>query len=559
MADVATLVIRVTSDVKSATSGLDDVTSRSDKMRSGVATAAKVATGVLLGLGAAAIAAGKAAAEDAQSQAVLANTLTKSTGATKAQIAQTEDWITSMALATGVADDQLRPALGTLARATGSVTKSQDALQVALDVAAATGTDVESVSKALAKGYAGQTTAIGRLVPGLDKAVLASGDMDAVMGELQKKMGGSAAAAADTTAGQMARATVAFDEAKESIGAGLLPVMTILATMLAKVGKVAMEHPKAFQVLAIAIAAVAAAIIVLNVALTVMNVLLSPITLIVLAIVAAIALLVIGFVLLYKKSELFRTAVNAMLDGIVAGVKFVAQAWKQYFTNTIEAAKTIVAALRAAWTAAVNGMTNVIQNFRNAVTAVWNAIRNTVGNVADAVQNAWRATFSWISGKVGDVRENIVDAFQAAKNRVGTIVDGIETAWRNTIQTLKNIVSGLGETLSAPFNAIKNAVDNAIGAVRSLIDWLGRIKIPKLPKGLSGLLGRSATAAVATPEGVAARGYLAPAVAMPVTRASSSSGGITINVTGAIDPEATARQIERILSGHRRRVGLVPA
>lgn len=46
---------------------------------------------------------------------------------------------------------------------------------------------------------------------------------------------------------------------------------------------------------------------------------------------------------------------------------------------------------------------------------------------------------------------------------------------------------------------------------------------------------------------------------VPTARAgasTSTSGGITVNVTGAIDPEATARQIRRILRGHDRRQGL---
>ncbi len=78
-------------------------------------------------IGGAAIAAGlgasvKAAAEDAQGQAVLSKTLKNSSGATDDQVASIEDLISSMTLATGVADDDLRSGLGTLVRATGNST-----------------------------------------------------------------------------------------------------------------------------------------------------------------------------------------------------------------------------------------------------------------------------------------------------------------------------------------------------------------------------------------------------------------------------------------------------
>src|SRR5262245_15220240 len=266
---VATLIVKMTSDVKDAQAGLEGVTSRSEKMKRGLSTAAKVATGVLVGLGAAAVSAANAAAEDEKSQALLAQAMTKSAGATKDQIAATEDWISKTAAATGVADDQLRPALANLVRATGDVEKSQRDMAVALDVAAATGKPVEQVTAAMAKGYAGTTTALGRLVPGIDKAVLASGDMNKVMAELAAKTGGSAARAADTAAGRMARMQVAMDEAKESMGSGLLPIMSKLATMLAKVGGFAQTHSKSFQIIAIAIAALAAATIAANAAISV--------------------------------------------------------------------------------------------------------------------------------------------------------------------------------------------------------------------------------------------------------------------------------------------------
>src|SRR4029079_13576009 len=107
------------------------------------------------------------------------------------------------------ADDQLRPAMSTLARATGDVTTAQKDMSTVLDVAAATGKDTQAVADAVAKAYAGNTTSLGRMIPGMDKAILKSGDMTAIMGELARMTGGSAATAADTAAGKWQRAQVA--------------------------------------------------------------------------------------------------------------------------------------------------------------------------------------------------------------------------------------------------------------------------------------------------------------------------------------------------------------
>ena len=75
----------------------------------------------------------KAAIEDEQAQARLAQTLTKAAGATNEAVKQTEDFITQMQLASGVSDTTLRSAMGRLALSTNDVTKAQDLLSLSLD------------------------------------------------------------------------------------------------------------------------------------------------------------------------------------------------------------------------------------------------------------------------------------------------------------------------------------------------------------------------------------------------------------------------------------------
>jgi hypothetical protein len=167
----------------------------------------------------------KAAIEDEAAQLRLANALKNVTGATEAQISAVEEQILKTSLATGVADDQLRPALQRLATATGSVTKSQDLLTLALDISAATGKSVESVSNALAKAYEGNTASLTRLGVGLSSAEIKTLGLEGTVKQLAETFGGAATVQANTFEGQIQRLRVGFDEAKESIGARLLPIL----------------------------------------------------------------------------------------------------------------------------------------------------------------------------------------------------------------------------------------------------------------------------------------------------------------------------------------------
>jgi len=167
----------------------------------------------------------KAAIEDEAAQKRLATALENVTGATEAQIAAVEQQILKTSLATGVADDKLRPALQRLAVATGDVTKAQDLLKLSLDISAATGRDVESVSAALAKAYEGNNTALTRLGVGISAAEAKTLGFEGTVKQLSDTFGGAAATQANTFEGQINRLKVSFDEAKESVGAALLPIL----------------------------------------------------------------------------------------------------------------------------------------------------------------------------------------------------------------------------------------------------------------------------------------------------------------------------------------------
>ena len=178
----------------------------------------------------------KAAIEDEAAQLRLANALRTATGATDEQIRATEDMILKTSLATGVADDKLRPAMQRLAVSTKDTGEAQRLLSLALDISKGKGIELETVANALGRAQDGNTTALGRLGLGLSKAELSTLSFTEVQAKLSELYGGAAAANAETFQGKIDRLKVGFDEAKESLGTALLPQVEKFITFINDVG-----------------------------------------------------------------------------------------------------------------------------------------------------------------------------------------------------------------------------------------------------------------------------------------------------------------------------------
>jgi hypothetical protein len=167
----------------------------------------------------------KAFAEDDKAAKALGTTLKNLGLAYGSNAATVNGFISRLEMQTGVLDDELRPAMDRLLRATGDVTKSQELLGLALDISAGTGKSLTQVSQSLQKAYLGQTQALGRLGVGLSKAELTSSSFEEIQARLSTLFAGQATAAADTYAGSLAKLTVAGNNAKETIGKGLVDAL----------------------------------------------------------------------------------------------------------------------------------------------------------------------------------------------------------------------------------------------------------------------------------------------------------------------------------------------
>ena len=304
--------------LKQAEKGFKDLEGAQAKAKYALGKANKYAAVALAGLVAGLGDAVKGAMEDEQAQALLARQLQKTTAATDAQIKGVEAYITQQGKLKGVTDDELRPALAGLVRATKDIDEAQKVANLSMDVAAAKGMSLETVTKAMEKAYGGNMTALAKLSPELRAMIKSGATLEEVMQEMAKTFGGAATDSANTAAGSMKRLGVALGEAKEGVGAALLPILEKAMPVLQSFAQWAQDNPTLITAVATAFGVLAAAVVVVNAAMA-----LNPAVLITAGIIALGAALVMA----YRKFDTFGMVVRTVVNGVAGYFEFLANAY----------------------------------------------------------------------------------------------------------------------------------------------------------------------------------------------------------------------------------------
>ena len=169
----------------------------------------------------------RAAAQDQKAQQQLALAL-KNVGLGR-DAATAEGYIQRIQSEFGIVDDKLRPAYQVLAIATRDTAEAQRLMGIALDVSAANGLELGTVSKALSKAYLGNNTALSKLGVGISKADLQTKSFKEITEQLALTFAGAATTAANGYQGSLDKLTVASNNFKESIGVGLIEALQILS------------------------------------------------------------------------------------------------------------------------------------------------------------------------------------------------------------------------------------------------------------------------------------------------------------------------------------------
>jgi hypothetical protein len=129
----------------------------------------------------------------------------------------------------GYEGEVLREAFQGLITATGSTTKSQDLLNLSLDVAAGSGQDLLTVNRDLAAVFVGNTKGLRKYNLGLAQSELKTLGFEDAVTKLTATFAGAAAAELDTYSGKMRVLREAADNAQETIGGALIDAFMKLA------------------------------------------------------------------------------------------------------------------------------------------------------------------------------------------------------------------------------------------------------------------------------------------------------------------------------------------
>lgn len=443
-------------DVENSSSKIGDFGAKAGLAFAAAGAAAAVYAGKLLVDGV------QSAIADEAAQAKLATTLRNVTGATDAQIASTEAFILKTSLATGITDEQLRPSLERLTRATGNLQSAQDLQTLALDVAAGSGKSLEAVSNALGKAYEGNSGALAKLGVGLSAAELKTMSFDEITKALSTTFADQATIQAETFAGKMDRLKVAFDEGKETVGSFVLDAITPMVTFFVD-----------------------------NVIPTIQN-------------------------LAGELGENLKPTFTGLSD---------------FFT------KTFIPALSAIWSFIKDKLLPILKD-------ILKPVLDGIKTVFEAIKNAVEENTSFFALlgvgltallKVAKlVAPYIGGAFKLAFTGVASVINGVSKAVDLLVDGINLAISAVNLLISA-----YNVVNNIIPGSKDLS------KIPKLAAGGPVSSNRPYIVGEVGPE------LFVPSSSgriVPNNQMGGSGSVININVTGAIDPEGTARSIVNVLN-----------
>ena len=441
----------------------------------------------------------QSAIADEAAQAKLATTLENVTGATTNQIKAVEDYITQTALANGITDDKLRPSLDRLVRSTQNVEEAQKLQTLALDIAAGTGKDLQAVSEALAKAHDGNLGALKKLGVGIDDSIIKSKNFDAATAALAATFEGQATKQAETFQGKMTRLSIAFDEAKETVGSYVLDALTPLLSAFVDKGIPAIQD------------------VADN----------------------------LGKTLGPAFGEIFKVIRDDLLPVLVKW-------WKFLYEEVIPAIGSVVGP--------------ILQGLKNAFDTIKKAISDNSEELQpfyDFLEKIWDFIKKYLAPLLGGV-------FKTALEAIGTIVGGLVTGFsklvgfiNNTVTAItkfvnfvkdnpvtrfffgdsndKSLKAGVGFDAGTPVETPTFGTGGGFAPSAGSPTYTGAELSAYSPAMQAAILRKNELAAET--ERLRAAREAAAAARLAATGGLSTADRITINVSGAIDPEGTARTI----------------
>ena len=292
--------------------------------------------------------------------------------------------------------------------------------------------------------------------------------------DLSGKAAGQYAREQDSAAGSAQTAAAEFENMQSTLGTALLPAISMVSSALGKLANLMAQHKTTTQIVIVVIAAMAVAIIALNLAVTIYTAVTTlaasatiaawvaaalPIVLVVAAVLAVVAVVVI----LWKKSQTFRTIVLAVWGAIRAGAAAMGKA-----------------VLRA-WQAVSSAATAMARVTRNA----WNAIRSAAAAVGNFVRNLWRGVWSAIAGFVRAYFNTYKAIFDTIRSVTSNVMSAIRSIAANAFNAVKGHAQAAVEAAVNVFRTLPGKVKAAFSGAASLLYSVGRDIIQGLINGIT--------------------------------------------------------------------------
>jgi hypothetical protein len=421
----------------------------------GLAGPAAIAAGAVAGIAVVGWDLASAAMEDEAAAGQLAQQLKQAAGASDEAVAGAENYITALSKSAAVADDELRPALAKLATATGDTQKAQDLLALATDISAGSGKDLGTVTDALSKAALGSTAGLAKLGIATKDADGNAMSLEDTLAKARDTFHGAGEAAADTSAGGMKAAGIAFDELKESAGAQLLPILGAVAGVFtdkvipageAIVAWATEEWPKIMEEIAPDLADLQAT-----------------------------------FAEVFANISAFWEQWG---DTILHVAVDVFQFWVRWIVAEIKAFAAITAFV-------IDAVQWWWENWGTKVLTVIGWVIAAVGTVADFIGKGF-AAIGWVIGRAIDVFNGLVTMWGAIKDAVGRGVDFVRDLMGGFGDRIKEALGGVADIITKPFKAAFNAIsdlwNNTIGKLSfTFPDWIPgmgghSIDVPDIPR-----------------------------------------------------------------------------
>lgn len=621
MASTRKLIVQVVGDARSLSKTMKQVAAESmtfgDKVAASTKRMAVPAAAAFAGMSAAAVSFARAAAEDQRSAALLAQQMRQTTGATQMQIAATEEFISRLSMASGVADDELRPSLQQLIRATGDVGKSQSLLKTALDISAGSGRSLSSVVMALSKASQGQFTALKRLGIPLDENIIKTKDFDAALQVLTATFGGQSAVAANTAEGKMRRFGVAINEAKESIGAALLPALEAILPKLIGFAQWAQRNAGIIVALGTAIAGLSAVVLIgngilkawalasklvalANFGLASSNLAVQASTIIGIGTAIAAAGTIAYLAGQMSSAAQSATGLSDAMLGVGDATKYVIDAGKSAkggmmgpitWVSPLEQALTKLTPTLDDSTNAADAAAQAFEQFKNKIKAVKDGVRAYVKSITDAIVSTVSLSdaFAQSQQEQSDITQALTDALERRKNAYESLNQAKQTgdtlAYAAALDEVAASEAAVASAQAAKprdytsiFRAQIEAAKNFAGNLKALIGTgnLSRSALQQLLalgpvagaqvaqdllNGVSGFTAASLSSELASLEATAAGvGMSMPGVSQLLgARAGGSATNYYITVQAGVgDRNAIAKEVVDLLKVYNRSNGAIP-